>query len=270
VPVSRALLAVHRPDPDAAAPSDAELIAAVRAGDTDAYAMLYRRHVRSARALAGQLTGRSAEVDDLVAEAFAKLLSTLLHGGGPDTAFRPYLLTVLRHTLYDRARHDRGVELYDDMTRHDPGVPWEDTAVAGLESRLAVRAFTRLPERWRTVLWRTEVEQESPAEVASLLGLTPNGVSALAYRAREGLRQAYLQEHLKDAGPDGHRATVDRLGAWTRGGLSARQRALVASHLATCPDCRALAAELAEVSGGLRRGPLQPPGRADHEGRRSA
>ena len=82
------------------------------------------------------------------------------------------------------------------MTRHDPGVPWEDTAVAELDSTLAARAFHRLPERWQTVLWHTEVEQESPAEVAPLLGLTPNGVAALAYRAREGLRQAYLQEHL--------------------------------------------------------------------------
>jgi hypothetical protein len=35
---------------------------------------------------------------------------------------------------------------------------------------------------------------ESPSEIAPLLGMTPNGVSSLAYRAREGLRRAYLRQ----------------------------------------------------------------------------
>lgn len=255
MPVSNTLVPPPRPAPDADARSDAELLAEVRSGGVEAYAVLYRRHVGSARAHARQRTGCAAEADDLVAEAFTRVFTTLLRGGGPDASFRAYLLTALRHVRADRARQDRRVELSDDMSRHDPGVPWEDPAVAGLESMLAARAFTRLPERWRTVLWRTEVEQQSPAEVARLLGLTPNGVSALAYRAREALREAYLQEHLGAAppGPDRHRATVDRLGAWARGGLSTRQRDQVDTHLATCPGCGALAAELAEVSGGLRR-----------------
>ena len=232
-------------------PGDVELIEAVRAGDIEAYGLLYRRHAAAAAALARQLTRSRAEADDLVAEAFAKVLDVLRAGGGPDAAFRAYLLTTLRNTLYDRSRRDRKLEWSEDMTRHDPGVPWEDTAVAALETSLAARAFHRLPERWQTVLWHTEVEQESPAELAPLLGLTPNGVAALAYRAREGLRQAYLQEHLADGVGRDHEATVNRLGAWARGGLSARQRARVEAHLATCPDCRALARELEDVNAGL-------------------
>jgi RNA polymerase sigma factor (sigma-70 family) len=211
-------------------PGDAELIQAVRSGDLEAYGLLYRRHASAAATLARQLTRSRAEADDLVAEAFAKVLDMLRTGGGPDAAFRAYLLTTLRNALYDRTRRDKRLEWSDDMSRHDPGVPWEDTAVAGLESRLAARAFQRLPERWQTVLWHTEVEQESPAEVAPLLGLTPNGVAALAYRAREGLR----------------------LGAWARGGLTPRQRVRVEKHLATCPDCRALANELEHINSGLR------------------
>jgi RNA polymerase sigma factor (sigma-70 family) len=256
--------APHRRPTDPAVASDAELIAAVRSGDGEAYGLLYRRHAPAAQALARQLTGSPVEADDLVAEAFTRLLVMLRCGGGPDAAFRAYLFTVLRNTRYDRARRDRKVELSDDMTRHDPGVPWEDTVVARLESRLAARAFTRLPERWRTVLWRTEVERESPTELAPLLGLTPNGVSALAYRAREALRQAYLQEHLtgeesgRHPAADPHRRTTDRLGAWARGGLSRQHRARVDAHLAACPRCRELATELAEVSGGLRRGVDRP------------
>lgn len=234
-------------------PSDAELVAAVRSGAVDAYGVLYRRHVRAARTLARQLTGCAAERDDLVAEAFTKVFVVLRARGGPDTAFRAYLFTVLRHVRCDRARQDHRVELSDDMSRHDEGVPWVDTAVGGVDAGLAGRAFTRLPERWRTVLWQTEVERRSPTEVATRLGLTPNGVAALAYRAREGLRQAYLQEHLGAGGADRHRPTVDRLGAWARGALSPRLRADVDAHLAACAPCRDLAVELTDVGGALCR-----------------
>jgi RNA polymerase sigma factor (sigma-70 family) len=244
---------------DVGSPGDAELIAAVRSGNLEAYGVLYRRHARAAATLARQVAGSPAEADDLVAEAFVKVLDVLRAGGGPDVAFRAYLLTTLRHTRYDRARRDRRLEWSDDMTRHDPGVAWEDPAVAGLESALAARAFRRLPERWQTVLWHTEVKRASPVELAPLLGLTPNGVAALAYRAREGLRQAYLQEHLAHEVGRDHRATVERLGAWARGGLSARHQARVEAHLAGCRDCRARAAELADLAGELGGDPMTRP-----------
>ncbi|WP_051386126.1 sigma-70 family RNA polymerase sigma factor [Actinokineospora inagensis] len=243
---------------EAEGPSDAELIAAVRAGNTAAYGSLYERHAGAARNLARQLARSAAEADDLVSEAFAKVLETLRQGRGPDAAFRAYLLTALRHTAYDKTRRDRRLELSDDLTQVSGisqdavSVPFADTAVAGLERSLAARAFQRLPERWRAVLWHTEIEGQSPAEVAPLLGLTPNGVSALAYRAREGLKQAYLQVHLAESADQRCRATADRLGAWVRGGLSKREKAQVEAHLDECDRCRALAAELADVNSGLR------------------
>nr|WP_042195619.1 sigma-70 family RNA polymerase sigma factor [Kibdelosporangium sp. MJ126-NF4]CEL22120.1 sigma-70 region 2 domain protein [Kibdelosporangium sp. MJ126-NF4]CTQ92901.1 sigma-70 region 2 domain protein [Kibdelosporangium sp. MJ126-NF4] len=236
-------------------PSDAELIESVRKGTVAAYGSLYERHVGAAYNLARQLTRNQAEADDLVSEAFAKVLDTLRAGRGPDSAFRAYLLTALRHTAYDKTRRDKRVELSDDVTTvsgADTAVPFSDTAVAGLERTLAARAFSRLPERWQAVLWHTEVEGQTPAEVAPILGLTPNGVSALAYRAREGLRQAYLQVHLAESTSERCRATAERLGAWTRGGLSKRETAQVESHLDECDRCRALAAELADVNSGMR------------------
>ncbi|MGW4064539.1 sigma-70 family RNA polymerase sigma factor, partial [Amycolatopsis sp. NPDC004747] len=243
---------------DLSGKSDAELIAEVRSGTIASYGTLYERHAGAARNLARQLARSSSEADDLVSEAFAKVLDTLRGGKGPDTAFRAYLLTALRHTAYDRTRKERRVDLNEDMTEVGGAaaealtVPFSDTAVAGLERTMAAKAFARLPERWQAVLWHTEIEQQSPAEVAPLLGLTANGVSALAYRAREGLRQAYLQVHLQENAEERCRACADRLGAWTRDGLSKRERAQVESHLDECDRCRALAAELADVNGGLR------------------
>jgi RNA polymerase sigma factor (sigma-70 family) len=243
---------------DVEGPSDAELIEAVRKGTVSAYGALYERHVAAAYNLARQLSRSPAEADDLVSEAFAKVLDTLRGGRGPDSAFRAYLLTALRHTAYDKTRRDRKVELSDDVSTVS-GVSLEavseefdDTAVAGLERSLAAQAFARLPERWQAVLWHTEIEGQSPAEVAPLLGLTANGVSALAYRAREGLRQAYLQVHLAETDDRHCRAAAEKLGAWTRGGLAKREKAQVEAHLDTCERCRALAAELADVNGAMR------------------
>jgi RNA polymerase sigma factor (sigma-70 family) len=239
--------------------SDAALITSVREGDLDVYGALYARHVASAYNLARQLCRSQAEADDLVSEAFAKVLDTLKAGGGPDSAFRAYLLTALRNTAYDKTRRDRKVELADDVSRvsgvsaEAVSVPFSDPAVAGLERSLAVRAFARLPERWQAVLWHTEILGQAPAEVAPILGLTPNGVSALAYRAREGLKQAYLQVYLADNPEQRCRATTDRLGAWTRDGLSKREKAQVESHLDECDPCMALAAELADVNSTLNR-----------------
>lgn len=236
-------------------PSDADLINAVRGGTVSAYGSLYERHVASAYNLARQLSRSPAEADDLVSEAFAKVLDTLRAGRGPDSSFRAYLLTALRHTAYDKTRRDRKVELSDDVEAAGGAAlaqPFSDTAVAGLERSLAARAFARLPERWQAVLWHTEIEAQSPAEVAPILGLTPNGVSALAYRAREGLRQAYLQVHLAETVDSRCRAAAEKLGAWTRGGLAKREKAQVDAHLDGCARCRALAAELADVNGAMR------------------
>ncbi|MFL6077328.1 MAG: sigma-70 family RNA polymerase sigma factor, partial [Mycobacteriales bacterium] len=232
-------------------PTDADLIAATRGGDTAAFGQLWDRHVEAARRLGRQLTGNPADTDDLVSEAFTKVLTALEAGRGPDQAFRAYLLASVRNLRYDKARRDRKLELYADLSEHDPGVPFVDPAVAGLERSLAARAFTSLPERWQLVLWHTEVEGETPAQVAPLLGLTPNGVAALAYRARERLRQAYLQVHLATAAGAGCEWTVERLGAYVRDGLSPRDTGKVEAHLAGCDSCPALLAALREVNADL-------------------
>jgi RNA polymerase sigma factor (sigma-70 family) len=241
-------------------PSDAELIIARREGSGEAYAELYHRHRAAAYNLARQLARSPAEADDLVSEAFAKLLDTLRSGGGPDSAFRPYLLTALRHCAYDRTRSERRIELSGDIASYDRGAPFVDPVVAGLDRSLVARAFAQLPQRWQAVLWHTEIEGQSPGEIAPMFGLSPNGVSALAYRAREGLRQAYLQEHLAETAivapterkVERCQAAVVRLGAWTRDGLSKRETAQVEQHLDECERCRALADELADVNSGLR------------------
>jgi len=210
-------------------PGDAELITTVRAGRLTAYGVLYQRHRDAAYNLAGHLTCCAIEADDLVSEAFVKVLDTLLGQRGPDSAFRAYLLTTLRHIAYDKTRRARKVELTDDIetTVADTGrmsEPFPDTVVARVERGMVAQAFARLPERWQQVLWYAEIQELMPSEVGSLMGLSSSAASALAYRARKGLRQAYLQVHVvepKDRTEDCRLASA-RFGAWTRGGLSKR------------------------------------------------
>ncbi|GEP34551.1 hypothetical protein NSZ01_23190 [Nocardioides szechwanensis] len=232
------------------APGDAELISAVRGGDVEAYGELFARHVDAARRLGRQLVS-AGDVDDLVSDAFAKVLAVLQRGGGPDLAFRAYLLTAMRRLHIDRIRAGSRLRTTDDLTPYDPGVPFHDTAVAGFESAATAKAFASLPERWQMVLWHTEVEGAKPAEVGELLGMSANSVSALAYRAREGLRQAYLSMHAQDAASDACAWTRDNLGAYVRNGTSRRDSAKVEAHLGECRCCTAIYLELTEVNSRL-------------------
>jgi RNA polymerase sigma factor (sigma-70 family) len=233
------------------APSDAELIARVRNGDLEAYGELYARHHHAAERMARQLVPAN-DADDLASDAFAKVLDALRGGGGPDVSFRAYLLTTVRRVHVDRIRSGKKVQTTDDIASYErEPETFDDPTVTGFESGAAAKAFASLPERWQAVLWHTEVEGEKPAAIAPLLGLTANGVSALAYRAREGLRQAYLQQHLADVAGDRHRWTVERLGAYVRGGLTKRENRNVREHLDECAKCTAVYLELVEVNSAL-------------------
>jgi RNA polymerase sigma factor (sigma-70 family) len=245
-----AITAMSDTDATAHELTDPELISRVREGDVGAYGTLFARHVDAATRLARLLVG-APDADDLVSEAFVKVLNVLLAGGGPDVAFRAYLLTAVRRLHIDKVRGQQKLTTTGDMTPFDPGVPFTDPAVAGFEGGAAAKAFASLPERWQMVLWHLEVENQKPADIAVLLGMSANSVSALAYRAREGLRQAFLNMHAGDLVSEACRDTNDLMGGYVRHGLSRRDTAKVEDHLDHCRRCTAVYLELAEVNSSL-------------------
>ena len=101
------------------------------------------------------------------------------------------------------------------------------------------------------MLWHTEVEGQKPADVAKLLGMSANSVSALAYRAREGLRQAFLNMHAQDAENDACAWTQDNLGAYIRNAASKRDVVKVRAHIDECRRCMGIYLELSEVNTNL-------------------
>ncbi|MCW2749309.1 MAG: hypothetical protein JWR83_419, partial [Aeromicrobium sp.] len=221
-----------------------------RAGDTESYGQLFGRHRDAANRLARQLVP-GPDADDLVAESFIRVLGVLQAGKGPDESFRAYLLTSIRRLHVDRIRASKRVRSTDDEAELDRAVEFVDPATMRFEKSAAAAAFSSLPERWQLVLWHLDVEGQKPAEIAPLLGMSANSVSALAYRAREGLRQAYLQGHLAPTLHEGCRKTTLLLGSYVRKGLSARDTSQVEQHLDGCSRCTGLYLELAEVNSNL-------------------
>lgn len=241
---------------DSAAPerSDAELVAAVAAGDAEAYAALWDRHAAAARRLAAQLT-QPSNVDDLVSEAFARVLRAIRAGGGPESAFRTYLFNTMRRFNIDTGRsYQQRISLSSDDYVFDlePAQSASEIYSIDDEHSAAWRAWESLPEDARVLLWHLVIEEESPARVGSLLGVSANGVSSRAVRAKERLRQAFLVQHLARAENPACRASRAKLGGYVRDALGARDRAAVKAHLEQCEHCAAAVVELRDVNGALR------------------
>lgn len=229
---------------------DSALVELTRGGNAEAFAELWRRHSRAAHAVARSQTS-TFDADDLISEAYVKIYQAIAAGGGPTAAFRPYLFTTVRNLAasWGRSRHETA---YDEMEAVEDPAFSESATMEALDRSLTAKAFHSLPTRWQEVLWYCEVESLTPQQVAPLFGMTPNAVAALAYRAREGLRQAWIQAHLASLPERSEcRWTTERLGSYARHGLGKRDTAAVEAHLRECPKCTIVASEASEVGSRL-------------------
>ncbi len=246
---------------DLTAEPDVELLRLVRAGHDDAYGELFERHAGAVRGFAMRCATEVADAEDMAAEAFFRVLQAVRRGAGPDDNVRAYLLTVVRRLAAEWSMRHRDVPVADDELSRQLDAGYAAPA-SRADLQLITRAFTSLPNRWRAVLWRVEVEGERPAVVARHFGLSANATAALARRARQGLQAAYLQAHLAPTGgATGCRSVVDKLGAFTAGQVTGTEAARMRGHISCCPTCQVLYAELLDVCAGLRRyaGSLTPP-----------
>jgi RNA polymerase sigma factor (sigma-70 family) len=226
---------------------DADLILRTRSGDTEAFGELWRRHYPSGLSVARSVTS-SIDPDDLVQESYTRIYQAIIKGGGPNGSFRAYLFTSIRNTAagWGRARRETAIDELDAVA--DPDTT-DQAASEALDRSLTAQAFRSLPSRWQEVLWYTEIEQMKPQEVGPLLGMKAGAVSQLAFRAREGLREAWIQAHLRSA-EDGSECqwTIEHLGAYSRGNLSTRDHKRLELHLDECARCMIVAAEAKDVS----------------------
>ncbi len=238
---------------DLSSVDDGALLDFVRRGNADAYEVLFQRYRQVAHRLAAYLSN-PVDAKDIVSECFTQVLHQLREGRGPRTSFRGYLFNSIRHEAGRRAKATQRVRPTDESSTIDMCVPFGHGRMDGFERDLVVAAFTSLPERWRTVLWHVDVNGEKPQEVAPLLGLKPNGVSALALRAREGLRRAYLHEHINTKADRAGVQCVNArrlLAGHVRGTASARDEKMIDAHLDKCAACVGVCLELEVVNAQL-------------------
>ncbi|MGY1552995.1 sigma-70 family RNA polymerase sigma factor [Microbacterium sp. A588] len=233
-----------------AGPADADLILRTRSGDSAAFGELWRRHYPSGMSVARSITS-SIDPDDLVQESYTRIYQAVLKGGGPNGSFRAYLFTSIRNTAASWGRSRVETPMDELETIPDPDST-DQAANDALDRSLTAQAFRSLPTRWQEVLWYTEIERMKPAEVAPLLGMKAGAVSQLAFRAREGLREAWIGAHLRST-KDGSEChwTIEHLGAYSRGNLSARDQKRADLHLDECARCMIVAAEAKDVSNRL-------------------
>ncbi len=234
---------------------DKALLARIRGGDTEAYAELWRRHLPSAYRTAHRHRGRTS-ADDIVGEASVRVYDLLQSGRGPTDNFGAYFRQAVRTVAVDAARTELRVVPSEPevLEAASSTVPAHDVT-GRVDRELACAAFRRLSEREQQLLLRTAVEGQPPAVAATALGMTPNGVSVAASRARETLRARYLDAHadrgVARAQDEECRWVLSRMGRYVRGKLPVRQRLKVQRHLAGCRHAQVLMLEMSEVNRGL-------------------
>lgn len=232
---------------------DHDLIMAARGGDQTAYAELWERHRRPAYVAVRSQTS-ALDPEDVVSEAFARVLRLMQEGKGPDRSFRPYLYQVVRTVVREELRPSEA-ELDDEVV--DAAVDAYDVESA-FDRDTARRAFTQVPEKYRTVLWQLEIEGRTPREAARVLGMTPNHVSALRVRGRKALRKAWIEVQVSSVKrADACDQFAILLVREATDAITRSQAARLQAHLDTCRACRS-ASDEAHSLAGLIGGRIMP------------
>jgi RNA polymerase sigma-70 factor (ECF subfamily) len=158
---------------------DAALVAAVRAGDRDAFARLYDNYGRMVH---GILLARVpyGEVDDLAQDVFLtalRKLDTLRDAG----SFGPWIAMITRNRAMDyhrRSHETTEIEETHSQTRATQG-----------EAVEVLNLIKSLPEAYREPMILRFVEGMTGPEIAERTGLAPASVRVNIHRGMKMLRE---------------------------------------------------------------------------------
>lgn len=235
------------PDPETApGMSDDALVATLRMSrtieGTTPVAALIARHGPSVSDYAKICAlGSAALSRALATAAFRRVVQDLQRAGSTD-ALRPRLLIAVRDTARARSQtgtvsglsynHQAGAA---DSNRQPPHSVAENRHLSHV-------AFLRLPRTTQYVLWHLDVEAESSAVPAALLGIEGDLPPFELDRARAQLRSALLRTHVENAAGRECRDYSRLLDAPSHGVGSTLPE--VQLHLDQCSYCRHTAEQL--------------------------
>lgn len=173
-------------------PTDADLLAAVAAGDRGAFEAFYRRHATWLMLRLRYRCSDLALVDDVVQETFLAVWrgTARFHDRGGDVA--GWLWRIGSRRLIDSLRgHGARQRLAGLLARrrHRDEPSAEEQVLVGVEHGDLAGALARLSPELRAVMQATVLDGLTTAEAAVLLGIPAGTVKTRAMRARRQLRQ---------------------------------------------------------------------------------
>jgi RNA polymerase sigma-70 factor (ECF subfamily) len=173
---------------------DAELVVSARAGDVGAFTTLVERYRVAALRLAYGIAGNEAE--DAVQDAFVKAFRKL-DTFRPESAFRPWLFTIVANEARNRRRSmSRRVSL-DLRVRdeaHAVGAASDMLAIEHEQRRLLVAAVNNLSDHHREVVALRFFAGLSEEETAAVLSCPAGTAKSRLSRALDQLRAALGEE----------------------------------------------------------------------------
>ena len=146
-----------------------------------------------------RLTNDPDAADDLTQETFLRAWRRRDRLRDPTQA-RVWLFRITANIWRDRLRRGRSpVALAGPLPENEVGnVPSPDRLAAGRDDlSRALDALAGLPPRQREVLYLSACEEMTPAEVAAVLGISPDSAKANLSLARKAVRR-----QLSDLFPD--------------------------------------------------------------------
>jgi RNA polymerase sigma-70 factor, ECF subfamily len=180
-------------------PEDREAVAAVLAGDVDAYAVLVRRYQDAYRRFATRMLGSADDADDALQLAFVRAYRALGQCADPGR-FAAWLYQIVLNECrtFDsrRKRRERRVVPDEDALAEAPdrGEP-ADSEIA-LDA--VQRAVDGLEAGQREAFLLKHVEGMSYEEMAALTGVSQSALKMRVKRAVDRLRGMLQEEPLHD------------------------------------------------------------------------
>ena len=224
--------------------------------DVDEYAEVFRESNGQLVAYATSLTGSTWVAEDLVAEAHFRVWRRMRAGHAVDNV-PAYLMTTVRNLAAGLGRARKEIardwhELPDgaanEAIRAIGAVQAQDPEQRASHVDLLARLLKELPGRWATALWYAEVEGLPLEAVGARIGANANTAGVVLARARERLRQAFLQEQSGSPLSTDCEQYWKHMAAVVRGTASDRRNKLVLEHTEDCDDCRTRLLALTETN----------------------
>jgi RNA polymerase sigma-70 factor (ECF subfamily) len=167
-------------------PSDEELMLSLREGNLEAFEKIVQRHQSAAWAVAYRFVGDASEAEDLVQDAFLRILDAAQRYE-PTAAFRTYLYRILTRLCIDHVRKKRPVPLDPLPQVPSPRLSSSEHIERVERERSIQAALDALPPKYRMVIILRYFEGIGSMEIAQTLNTTPKAVERLLARARKRL-----------------------------------------------------------------------------------